>query len=179
MFLKRTVNVGLHEAVEVEDGKGNVRLGRISAIDDDSLTIEVLESTAGLGLDDTRVRFRGEPLTFEVGPELLGRIFDGVGRVIDDGPPVPAEKALRIDGLSIIGQMRDGGVKTPVMAGPRATTQAPVASKAVIPSARMASSFMAQYAGMQSRIAMTSAACSARQRAWWVNGVMLDGSTKR
>ena len=107
LFLKRTVNVGLHEAVEVEDGKGNVRLGRISAIDDDSLTIEVLESTAGLGLDDTRVRFMGEPLTFEVGPELLGRIFDGVGRVIDDGPPVPAEKALRIDGLSINPAARD------------------------------------------------------------------------
>lgn len=107
LFLKRTVNVGLHEAVEVEDGKGNVRLGRISAIDDDSLTIEVLESTAGLGLDDTRVRFMGEPLTFAVGPELLGRIFDGVGRVIDDGPPVPAEKTLRIDGLSINPGARD------------------------------------------------------------------------
>jgi V/A-type H+-transporting ATPase subunit B len=107
LFLKRTVNVGLHEAVEVEDGKGNVRLGRISAIDDDSLTVEVLESTAGLGLDDTRVRFMGEPLTFAVGPELLGRIFDGVGRVIDDGPPVPAEKALRIDGLSINPAERD------------------------------------------------------------------------
>jgi len=107
LFLKRTVNVGLNEAVEVEDGKGNVRLGRISAIDDDSLTIEVLESTAGLGLDDTRVRFMGEPLTFAVGPELLGRIFDGVGRVIDDGPPVPAEKALRIDGLSINPAARD------------------------------------------------------------------------
>ena len=101
LFLKRTVDVGLYEAVEIEDGQGNVRLGRISAIDDDNLTVEVLESTAGLGLDDTRVRFLGEPLTFAVGPELLGRIFDGVGRVIDDGPPVPAEKTLRIDGLSI------------------------------------------------------------------------------
>lgn len=107
LFLKRTVNVGLNEAVEVEDGQGNVRLGRISAIDDDSLTVEVLESTSGLGLDDTRVRFLGEPLTFAVGPELLGRIFDGVGRVIDDGPPVPAEKTLRIDGFSINPAARD------------------------------------------------------------------------
>ncbi|MGB5455962.1 MAG: V-type ATP synthase subunit B [Gammaproteobacteria bacterium] len=101
LFLKRTVNVGLHEAVEVEDSEGKVRLGRISAIDDDNLTIEVLEATAGLGLDDTRVRFLGEPLTFAVGPEMLGRIFDGVGRVIDEGPPVPSDRVLRIDGLSI------------------------------------------------------------------------------
>jgi V/A-type H+-transporting ATPase subunit B len=101
LFLRRTVNVGLNEAVEVEDREGKVRLGRIAAIDDQSLTIEVLESTSGLGLEDTRVRFLGEPLTFAVGPEMLGRIFDGVGRVIDDGPPVPAETALRIDGFSI------------------------------------------------------------------------------
>jgi V/A-type H+-transporting ATPase subunit B len=101
LFLKRTVNAGLNEAVEVEDGKGNVRLGRISAIDNDSMVVEVLESTAGLGLDDTRVRFLGEPLTFAVGPEVLGRVFDGVGRVIDDGPPVPAAQLLCIEGLPI------------------------------------------------------------------------------
>ena len=107
LFLKRTVNAGLNEAVEVEDGKGNVRLGRISAIDNDSMVVEVLESTAGLGLDDTRVRFLGEPLTFAVGPEVLGRVFDGVGRVIDDGPPVPAEQSLRIEGLPINPAARD------------------------------------------------------------------------
>ena len=101
LFLKRTIDVGLHEAVEVEDREGHVRLGRISAIDDDTLTVEVLESTSGLGLEDTRVRFLGEPLTFAVGPEMLGRIFDGVGRSIDDGPPVPADSSLRIDGFSI------------------------------------------------------------------------------
>jgi V/A-type H+-transporting ATPase subunit B len=107
LFLKRTVNAGLNEAVEVEDGKGNVRLGRISAIDNGSMVVEVLESTAGLGLDDTRVRFLGEPLTFAVGPEVLGRVFDGVGRVIDDGPPVPAEQSLRIEGLPINPAARD------------------------------------------------------------------------
>jgi V/A-type H+-transporting ATPase subunit B len=107
LFLKRTINVGLYEAVEVEDGNGKVRLGRVSAIDDEMLTVEVLESTAGLGIEDTRVRFLGEPLTFAVGPEMLGRIFDGVGRVIDDGPPVPAEKTLRIDGFSINPAARD------------------------------------------------------------------------
>ena len=107
LFLRRSVNVGLNDAVEVEDGKGNIRLGRVSAIDEDSLTIEVLESTAGLGLENTRVRFLGEPMTFALGPEILGRVFDGVGRVIDDGPPVPAEQTLRIDGFSINPAARD------------------------------------------------------------------------
>ena len=101
LFLRRTIDVGLHESVEVEDSEGKVRRGRVAAIDDRSITVEVLESTSGLGLEDTRVRFLGEPLKFAVGPEMLGRIFDGVGRVIDDGPPVPAEQSLRIDGFSI------------------------------------------------------------------------------
>ena len=74
LFLKRSVNVGLHEAVEVEDGQGNIRLGRVAAIDNESMTIEVLESTAGLGLEDTRVRFFGEPLTFD-GPGQGDDVF--------------------------------------------------------------------------------------------------------
>ncbi|MGD8936407.1 MAG: V-type ATP synthase subunit B, partial [Thiogranum sp.] len=90
LFLERTVEVGLNEAVEVQDSRGRVRLGRIAALDEDRLTIEVLETTAGLSLKGTRVRFLGEPLCFDVGPDILGRVFDGVGRVIDGGPPVSA-----------------------------------------------------------------------------------------
>jgi V/A-type H+-transporting ATPase subunit B len=101
LFLKRTVNAGLNEAVEIEDAEGRVRLGRIAALDYDTLTVEVLESTAGLSLAGTRVRFPGEPLHFAVGPDILSRVFDGVGRVIDGGPPVSAQQDLRIDGLAI------------------------------------------------------------------------------
>jgi V/A-type H+-transporting ATPase subunit B len=101
LFLRRTVNVGLNEAVEVIGGDGQLRLGRIAALDDEMLTVEVLESTAGLDLGNTRVRFRGEALTFAVGTGLLGRIFDGVGRAIDGGPPVASAARRRIDGRSI------------------------------------------------------------------------------
>jgi len=101
LFLHRTVNAGLNEAVEVIGIDGTARLGRIAALDHEMLTIEVLESTAGLDLAGTRVRFRGEPLTFAVGPGLLGRVFDGVGRVLDAGPPLAAAGRRRIDGRSI------------------------------------------------------------------------------
>ena len=101
LFLKRTVDAGLNEAVEIEDRDGNVRLGRIVALEEKIMTIEVLESTSGLGLADSLVRFLGEPLHFAVGPDILGRVFDGVGRVIDGGPPISAASSLNIDGLSI------------------------------------------------------------------------------
>jgi V/A-type H+-transporting ATPase subunit B len=99
LFLKRTLDVGLGEAVEVRGGDGMTRLGRVAAADRETLTIEVLESTSGLALGDTVVRFLGEPLSFELGPGILGRVFDGVGQVIDGGPPIPARDNLRIDGL--------------------------------------------------------------------------------
>lgn len=101
LFLKRNVNVGLNEAVEVMDQQGNARLGRIATLDQDTMIVEVLESTTGLSLANTNVRFLGEPLHFNVGPDLLGRVLDGVGRPLDKGPPVSAQQRLRIDGMSL------------------------------------------------------------------------------
>jgi len=101
LFLRRTLEVGLHDAVEVRGVDGRSRLGRIAAIDEELMTVEVLESTSGLTLAGTVVRFFGEPLSFGVSPSMLGRIFNGVGQVIDGGPPVAARERLRIDGLPI------------------------------------------------------------------------------
>jgi V/A-type H+-transporting ATPase subunit B len=101
LFLKRTVNAGLNEAVEIDDGQGQTRLGYIAALDRDTITIEVMESTRGLALADARVRFHAEPLRFAVGPDVLGRVFNGIGRVIDGGPAISATRNFRIDGLPI------------------------------------------------------------------------------
>jgi len=101
LFLRRTLDVGLHDAVEVHGGDGRSRLGRVAAIDEAFMTIEVLESTAGLALADTVVRFYGEPLTFGLSPSILGRVFNGVGQVIDGGPPIAARETRRIEGLPI------------------------------------------------------------------------------
>jgi V/A-type H+/Na+-transporting ATPase subunit B len=99
LFLRRTLDVGLADAVEVRGSDGRARLGRIAAIDEQFMTIEVLESTAGLSLEGTVVRFPGEPLAFALGPGVLGRVFNGVGQVIDGGPPVAAHRKVPIEGL--------------------------------------------------------------------------------
>ena len=99
LFLRRTLDVGLYDAVDVRGSDGRSRLGRIAAIDEQFMTIEVLESTAGLSLEGTVVRFHGEPLTFGLGPGILGRVFNGVGQVIDGGPPVAAHRKVPIEGL--------------------------------------------------------------------------------
>ena len=101
LFMRRTLEVGLNEAVVVSGRSGVPRLGRICAIDEELVTIEMLEPTAGLGLAETVVRFLGEPIDFGVGPGVLGRVFNGVGQVIDGGPPLAVSKRLRIDGVPL------------------------------------------------------------------------------
>ncbi len=107
LSLRRNVKVGLNDAVEVLGVDGYARRGRVAALDEERMLIEVLEPTSGLDLAGTRVRFFGEPLRFGVGSGLLGRIFDGVGRAIDGGPPLPVAKTWRIDGLPINPAARD------------------------------------------------------------------------
>ena len=101
LFLRRTLDVGYNEAVEVEGSDGVVRLGRVATVDEETIVVEVLDDTAGLALSGTNVRFFGEPLKFNVGPGILDRVFNGVGNVIDGGPPVASEKSMNIDGLPI------------------------------------------------------------------------------
>ncbi|MFO0337064.1 MAG: V-type ATP synthase subunit B [Pseudomonadota bacterium] len=98
LFLERTVDAGLNTAVTVVGRDHIERLGRVAAVDESRIVVEVLESTAGLGLADTRVRLEGRPLSFGVGPGLLGRVFDSVGRPLDGGPPVAAREWRRVDG---------------------------------------------------------------------------------
>ncbi|HYB64074.1 MAG TPA: V-type ATP synthase subunit B [Steroidobacteraceae bacterium] len=101
LFLQRTVELGLNACVEVLDRDGRVRVGRAAALDEQTIVVEVLESTVGLGLQDTRIRVRNEPLLLGVGPGLLGRTFDSIGRPTDGGAPIPSAVRMRIDGLSI------------------------------------------------------------------------------
>jgi V/A-type H+/Na+-transporting ATPase subunit B len=101
LFLDRSVELGLNAFVEVQGRDGASRVGRVAALDEHTMVVEVLESTVGLGLRDTRIRVRNEPLLFGVGPGLLGRTFDSIGRPTDGGAPIPAARRMRIDGLSI------------------------------------------------------------------------------
>ncbi|MFN3566751.1 MAG: V-type ATP synthase subunit B, partial [Burkholderiaceae bacterium] len=101
LFLRRTLDVGLAEAVEVIGRDGAPRLGRVAALDEEFVTIELLEPSAGLALAGTAVRFLGAPIEFGVGPGLLGRVFNGVGKVIDGGPPLAVKKRMRVEGLPL------------------------------------------------------------------------------
>lgn len=101
LFLKRVVDVGLKDSVRVHGADGIVRPGRVAALTEDTAIVEVLAPTVGLDLPGTRIEFVGEPPRFSVGEGLLGRIFNGVGEVIDGGPPIAATERRSIEGLAM------------------------------------------------------------------------------
>jgi V/A-type H+-transporting ATPase subunit B len=93
-FVEGLSATSLHEHVDILGSDGTTRPGRVLAITGDRAVIEVFGISDGLDLPGTRVRFHGTPILIGVGPEMLGRVFDGVGRPRDGLPP-PAPVAMR------------------------------------------------------------------------------------
>jgi V/A-type H+-transporting ATPase subunit B len=98
--VKSIHNVGYNELVEIVDDRGKSRLGMTLEVSEGAAVVQVFEGTAGLKLGSTRVRFKGEPLMMPVSEELLGRVFDGLGRPVDDGPQ-PIGEPRDVNGLPV------------------------------------------------------------------------------
>ncbi|UCF04921.1 MAG: V-type ATP synthase subunit B [bacterium] len=107
IFVNGIHDVGYNELAEVIDAQGKVRLGMILESSDNAAVIQVFEGTSGLSIPDTRVRFIGEPLNFGVSEEILGRVFNGLGQPIDDGPPPRVDDLRDVNGLPINPTARD------------------------------------------------------------------------
>jgi V/A-type H+-transporting ATPase subunit B len=97
-FMEGLSRAGFHEHVELVGADGEARAGRVLAVAGDAAVIEVFGATAGLTLDRSRVRFSGGPLRMGVGRELLGRVFDGLGRPRDGLPPPLTAERRPVDG---------------------------------------------------------------------------------
>lgn len=81
------------EMVELRLEDGSSRTGRIVEIDGEKVVIQVFEGTKGLSLVNTKTRMTGHPIELSLSPEIVGRVFDGLGRPIDGlGEVYPVEK---------------------------------------------------------------------------------------
>jgi len=93
--------IGYDEMAEVIDSQGRVRRGRVLEVGEGIAVIEVFAGTTGLSIEDTHVRFLGRPMYIPVSTEMLGRVFDGLGTPIDDGPEPLAERWADVNGQPI------------------------------------------------------------------------------
>lgn len=96
-----------NELVEVEFPDGSIGLGNVLEVEEDVVLLQSFETTSGLNIAETRVRFTGKSLELPVCKDILGRVFDGLGRPLDKGPRVIPEKKLDINGSPINPFARD------------------------------------------------------------------------
>ncbi|MBQ1412412.1 MAG: V-type ATP synthase subunit B [Clostridia bacterium] len=89
------------EIVEIHLDGGDVRHGRIVAIEGSRAVIQVFEGTRGIALDNNRTRLKGRPMELALSPEIQGRIFNGVGTPIDGLGKIYPEKRLNVNGTPI------------------------------------------------------------------------------
>ena len=101
IYIAGTHPVGYRELIECVDRDGKVRLGIVLESSTDVVVAQIFEGTAGLNIPETRVRFSGKPLAIPVSMAMLGRIFNGLGKPIDGGPPPRADAELNVNGFPI------------------------------------------------------------------------------
>lgn len=95
------------ELVEIEMQNGEIRRGRVLEVNGDKAMVQLFEGSSGINLKDSKVRFLAKPLTLSVSEDMIGRVFDGMGKPKDGGPDLIPEDKLDINGIAINPVARD------------------------------------------------------------------------
>ena len=100
-------NAAFDELVEILTTDGEKRLGKVLEVGNGKAIVQVFEGTTGLSVSGTKAKFVGEVMKMPVSEELLGRVFDGLGRPKDGLPEPIADKFLDINGEPMNPEQRD------------------------------------------------------------------------
>ncbi|OJG95265.1 V-type ATP synthase subunit B [Enterococcus thailandicus] len=107
MAVEKVAGVKYEELIEVRMQNGEIRRGQVLEVQEDKAMVQIFEGTSGINLRDSAVRFLGHPLELGVSEDMIGRVFDGLGRPKDHGPEILAEKKVDINGEVINPVARD------------------------------------------------------------------------
>ena len=99
LLVKDVENVTYGELAEIRLKNGEKRRCRVLEIDGSNALVQLFENAAGINLQDSSVVFSGHQMELGVSEDMLGRVFDGLGRPIDDGPELIPEIRLDVNGL--------------------------------------------------------------------------------
>lgn len=107
MMVKKVDGVTYDELVEIQLPDGSVRRGKVLEVNGDTAVVQLYEPAAGINLRDSKVRFLGHPLELAVSRDMMGRVFNGMGQPIDNGPEILADDHRDINGLAMNPAARD------------------------------------------------------------------------
>ncbi len=101
MLVKGVEGVTYDELAEIELPTGERRRCKVLEIDEGNALVQLFDASTGINLESSKVRFLGRSMELGVSEDMLGRMFDGMGRPIDGGPEILPEKRMDINGLPI------------------------------------------------------------------------------
>ncbi|MBR5269960.1 MAG: V-type ATP synthase subunit B [Anaerotignum sp.] len=101
MVVSGVEGVTYDELGEIELASGEIRKCKVLEVNGDTALVQLFESATGINLAESKVRFLGKGLDFGVSPDILGRVFDGMGNPMDGGPEIIPDKRLDINGAPI------------------------------------------------------------------------------
>ena len=101
MVVQGVEDIGWNEVAEIRLADGEVRHGVVLDVHLDYAIVEVLEGTAGMRLDGVRTAFGGGPMSVPITEDWLGRVCDGRGEPLDEGPPILGSRRREITGTPI------------------------------------------------------------------------------
>ena len=99
MMVKGVEGVAYDELGEIELARGEKRRCKVLEVDGNDVVVQLFENASGINLSNSKVRFLGKSMELGVSGDMLGRVFDGLGRPIDDGPEILPEERRDINGL--------------------------------------------------------------------------------
>lgn len=109
MLVEGVENVTYDELGEIELVDGEVRRCKVLEVNGSNALVQLFDASTGINLSNSKVRFLGKSMELGVSEDMLGRVFNGLGLPIDDGPEILPEKRLNINGT----QMNPAGRKYP------------------------------------------------------------------
>ncbi|OIN98699.1 V-type ATP synthase subunit B [Candidatus Desantisbacteria bacterium CG1_02_38_46] len=107
VLVKNIEEVKYGELAEIESITGEIRRGRVLEVSSDVALVQLFEESRGLDIFKSKVRFLGKGIELGVSPDMLGRIFDGLGKPIDASPRPISEKYIDVNGSPINPFARD------------------------------------------------------------------------
>ena len=107
MLVENVDNVKYDELVEILQENGEKRQGKVLEVDRDKAVVQLFEPSRGIKPLNSKAKFLGSGMRLGVSEDMLGRVFDGLGRPKDGGPNIIPEKFVDINGKPINPVARD------------------------------------------------------------------------
>ena len=99
MLVRGVEGVAYDELGEIELFNGEKRRCKVLEINEGNALVQLFESSTGISLESSKVRFLGHSMGLGVSEDMLGRVFDGLGRPIDGGPEILPDRRVDVNGL--------------------------------------------------------------------------------